>query len=471
MTDLWRLSALDLGDLIARRETTSEEVVKTFFERIDRINPKIGAYVTLCGEEALSEARAVDERLTKGEEPPNPLFGVPVSIKDLIETRGVLTTHGSAFFTDNIPEVDAVLVERLRTAGCPILGKTNTPEFGGKFATDNLVFPPTRNPWNLERSPGGSSGGAAAQMAAGLGPLSVGNDGGGSIRVPSSLCGVFGIKPQFGRVPSWPRHDAWSTLNHEGPITRTVRDASAMLDLMAGPDERDRSSLPLPGLSYLEACEGDIRGFRVAWSSDLGYGRVDPEVKTICEQAASTFKDLGCTVEEAAPTWESPEQIFLNIVVPRMATWLEPELPEGFEEGLDPMLQLFLPLADQLSVRDTIKAHFGPDAVWDVLEPFFRTYDLWLTPTVAVPPYGLGILGPEEIAGEPVDSALLPFFTFPFNLTGQPAASVPAGFTKDGLPVGLQIVGRRYQDHVVLRAAACFEEAKPWRDQWPEIAI
>jgi len=470
MTDLWKPSGLAIGKLIANREITSQEVVRTFFERIDRINPKISAYVTLCQEEALTEAKSVDESLDKGEKPSNPLFGVPVSIKDLIETRGVLTTYGSTFFKDNVPEMDAVLVERLRSAGCPILGKTNTPEFGGKFATDNLLFPPTRNPWNLERSPGGSSGGAAAQVASGLGPLAVGNDGGGSIRVPSCLCGVFGIKPQFGRVPSWPRHDAWSTLNHEGPITRTVRDASAMLDIMAGPDDRDRSSLPAPGLSYLEACEGDINGLRVAWSPDLGYGRVDPEVKTICEEAAYTFKDFGCTVEEAAPTWECPDQIFLNIIVPRMATWLEAELPEGFQEAMDPMLQVFLPLADQLTSRDAMRAHFGPDVIWDVLEPFFRTYDLWLTPTVAVPSYPLGIFGPEEIAGEPVESALLPFFTFPFNLTGQPAASVPAGFTSDGLPVGLQIIGRRYQDHRVLRAARCFEEARSWHDRWPRIA-
>jgi len=471
MTDLWNRSAIELGALIALKETTSEEVVRIFFERIHRINPKIGAYVTLCENEALAEARAVDEKLRKGQKPPNPLFGVPVSIKDLIETRGVLTTFGSVFFKDNIPEVDAVLVERLRAAGCPILGKTNSPEFGGKFATDNLLFPPTRNPWNLERSPGGSSGGAAAQVAAGLGPLAVGNDGGGSIRVPASLCGVFGIKPHFGRVPSWPRHDVWSTLNHEGPIARTVRDAAAMLDIMAGPDERDRSSLPSPGLAYLKECDGDIRGLRVAWSPDLGYGRVDPEVKTICEKAALAFKDLGCTVEEAAPVWDCPERIFLHILLPRMAAWLEEVLPEGFQEGIDPMLQVFVPLADQLSLRDAMRAHFGPDAVWDVLGPFFGDYNLWLTPTVAVPPYGLGIFGPDRIAGEPVASALLPFFTFPFNLTGQPAASVPAGFTADGLPVGLQIVGRRYEDHIVLRASACFEEAKPWAAQWPQAAF
>ncbi len=470
MEDLWNRSALELGELIARREVTSEEVTVHFFERIHRINPKIAAYVTLCEESALAEARTVDHRLAKGETPSHPLLGVPVSIKDLIETRGVRTTFGSTFFKDFIPELDAVLVERLRSAGCPILGKTNVPEFGGKFATDNQLFPPARNPWNLERSPGGSSGGAAAQVAAGLGPLAVGNDGGGSIRVPSSLCGVFGMKPHFGRIPSWPRHDAWSTLNHEGPITRTVKDAAALLDLLAGPDERDRSSLPDPGISYLAACDGDIRGWRVAWSPDLGYGKVDPQVQAVCEEAVRAFQDLGCEVEEDAPQWECPDKIFLSLIVPRMVAWLETLLPEGYEERIDPMLKVFLPMAEQLSGKDVAKAHFGPDEVWDALVPFFRTYDLLLTPTVAVPPYELGIFGPSEVAGEPVGSALLPFFTFPFNLTGQPAASVPAGFTGEGLPVGLQIVGRRYREDMVFKAAARLEEVRPWADRWPRVA-
>ncbi|MBU2550772.1 MAG: amidase [Proteobacteria bacterium] len=471
MTEIWQWPALEIAETIARREVTSEEVVRLFYERIERVNPKIGAYVTLCPEEALEAARAVDQRIAGGETPPNPLFGVPTSIKDLIETRGVRTTHGSTFFRDYVPPADAVLVERLKAAGCPILGKTNTPEFGGKFTTDNQLFPTTRNPWNPERTPGGSSGGAAAQIASGMGPLAVGNDGGGSIRVPAHCSGVFGLKPHFGRVPSWPRYDAWTTLAHEGPITRTVRDAAAMLDIMAGPDDRDRKSLPAAGLNYLAACEGDLEGLTVAWSPTLGYGRVENEVREICGKAARAFEAFGCRVEEDCPDLPCPEPTYLAVLSSRLAPWLEDMLPEGFREHLDPMVGVLLPGVDQMTARDAIRADFGVEQVWDVFRPFFARYNLFLVPTMAAPAWNLEYFSPNEINGEPLASVLEPFFTFPFNLTGQPAASIPAGFTRDGLPVGLQIVGRRFEEDLVLRAAACFEAVRPWADRWPEVAF
>lgn len=468
MTEIWKLSGLQLGKRIASKEIKPSEVMQAILARIEKVNPEINAFCTVAHDSAMAEARAADEQVVRGTAR-GPLFGVPVSIKDLIETRGLRTTFGSLHFEKNVPAADAVLVERLRGACCPILGKTNTPEFGGKFATDNTLFGTSRNPWNLQKSPGGSSGGAASQVAAGLGPLAVGNDGGGSIRVPSSCCGVYGLKPQFGRIPSWPRHDSWSTLNHEGPITRTVRDAAAMLDILAGPDERDRTSLPASRVNYLKACEGDIKGLKVAWSPDLGYGKVDPEVREICQKAVRAFEEMGCVVEEAHPGIPCPDQIFLNLIVPRMVVWLERELPENFQEKMDPMLTVFLPLMNAMSARDVIRAIFSSEALWDKLSVFFRKYDLLLTPTLATPPYELGIFGPRQVAGEGV-SPLLPFFTFPFNLTGQPAASIPAGFTKDGLPVGLQIVGRRYDESTVLRASACFEEARPWAQRWPSIS-
>jgi len=471
MNELWKLSALELGKLIARREISSQEVVRMFLERIDGINPKISAYVTLCPESAIDEAREVDRRLAKGEDPPNPLFGVPMSIKDLIETRGVRTTMGSTFFKDHVPEEDAVLVARLKEAGCPMLGKTNTPEFGGKFTTDNQLFPTARNPWDLERTTGGSSGGAAAQIAAGLGPLSVGNDGGGSIRVPSHCCGVFGLKPQFGRVPSTPRNDPWTILTHEGPITRTVHDAAAMLDIMAGPDDGDLNSLPGPDMSYLEYSHGHIRGLNVAWSPTPGYGRVEPQVLSVCETAARIFEELGCHLEEASPGLACPDRIFQTILSSRLAPWMEDNLPKGFMEKLDPMVAVLIPPADKMTARDAVRAHFGPGRIWDTFGPFFQKYDLFLVPTMAAPAWSLDYFGPHRIAGEKVPGALYPFFTYPFNLTGQPAASVPAGFTSEGMPVGLQIVGRRHEDHKVLRAATCFEEARPWHDKWPDVAM
>ena len=468
MADLCRLSGLDLGRMIASQEIKPSEVMQAVLDRIDWTNQQINAYCTVDRDRAMAEAGKADERIVRGEVA-GPLFGVPVSIKDLIATRGLRTTFGSLHFEKNVPETDAVLVERLRSAGCPIIGKTNTSEFGCKFATDNLVFGATLNPWNLTLSPGGSSGGATAQVAAGMGPLAVGNDGGGSIRIPSSCCGVYGLKPQFGRIPSWPRHDAWSPLIHEGPITRTVRDAAALLDILAGPDERDRTSLPLSKASYLQACEGEIRGLKVAWSPDMGYEKVDPRVREICEKAVKVFEEMGCLVEEAHPEIPCPDRIFQNILFSRMVVWLERELPENFCEKLDPMLAVFIPLMNAFSTRDIIKALFDAESLRDKMDVFFEKYDLLLTPVLPTPPYELGVGGPRKVAGERVPP-LLPFcFTIPFNLTGQPAASIPAGFTEDGLPVGLQIAGRKYDEPTVLRASARFEEARPWSDRWPQL--
>jgi Asp-tRNA(Asn)/Glu-tRNA(Gln) amidotransferase A subunit family amidase len=296
----------------------------------------------------------------------------------------------------------------------------------------------------------------------------MGNDGGGSIRVPSSCCGVYGLKPQFGRIPSWPRQQVFSTLVHEGPITRTVRDAAALLDLLSGLDERDRTSLPASEVSYLQACEGDIRGLNVAWSPNLGYGKVDPQVRRICETAVTAFEEMGCFVEEASPDIVNPEPLFFNVIVPRAAVWLTQELPPTSIEKLDPMLAMSIPMMETISARDVIKALYKVDKLWDKMALFFAKFDLLLTPTIATPPYEVHAFGPSEVAGEKV-GPLQPFFTFPFNLTGQPAANVPAGFTQDGLPVGLQIVGRRYQEPTVLRASARFEEARPWADRWPNL--
>jgi aspartyl-tRNA(Asn)/glutamyl-tRNA(Gln) amidotransferase subunit A len=468
MTELWQLSGLALGRAIASREISAVEVLDAIVARVEAVNPQVNAVVTLAAENAREEARAIDARIAAGERG-GPLCGVPASIKDLIETKGIRTTFGSLLRQDFVPEHDAVLVERVRAAGCPIFAKTNTPDHGGKFATDNMVFGATNNPWDLSRSPGGSSGGAAAQVAAGMGPLAVGNDGGGSIRVPASMCGVYGLKPQFGRIPSWPRHNGWYTLNHEGPITRTVRDAAALLDILAGPDDRDWLSLPDQPGSYLQACDGDVKGMRVAWSPTPGYGRVDPEVLERCQAAARTFEELGCIVEEASPHLPNVDQIFLGMIVPRLLVQFEQEFPPGFAAQLDPVVQSFLPLAEQMTTRDVFAAIYGEYAVHDLLVGFFQQYELFLTPTIATPPYASGVFGPSEVAGEPISSPLEPFFTHPFNLTGQPAASIPVGFTDSGLPVGLQIVGRRFAEKTVLRASACFEAARPWADHWPTL--
>jgi Asp-tRNA(Asn)/Glu-tRNA(Gln) amidotransferase A subunit family amidase len=468
MTDLWQMSGLALGQAIADREVSAVEVLEAVLARVEEVNPRVNAVVTLAAGAARAAAQEVDARIAEGETG-GPLFGVPVTIKDLIETKGLRTTFGSLLHQDYVPEHDAVLVERLRAAGCPVFAKTNTPEHGGKTATDNLVFGATHNPWDLTRSPGGSSGGAAAQVASGMGPLAVGNDGGGSIRIPAALCGVYGLKPQFGRIPSWPRHNAWYPLNHEGPITRTVRDTAAMLDIMAGPDDRDWLSLPGADGNYLQACEGGIKGLRVAWSPTPGYGRVEPEVLHRCLAAVRAFEELGCIVEEASPSIPNPDQLFLGLIVPRLLVQFEQEYPAGFAEKMDPMVASFLPLGGQMTMRNVMTAIYGDYAVHDLLVAFFQRYDLFLTPTLATAAYPLGVFGPSEVDGVPVTGPLEPFFTFPFNLTGQPAASVPVGFTDSGLPVGLQIVGRRFAEKTVLRASASFEAARPWADRRPNL--
>ena len=455
--------------MIRQQEVRAIEVLDAVVARIDEHNPVLNAVVTRAPEAARKAAEAVDTRIADGEAV-GPLAGVPITVKDLTEVQGVRTTYGSSYFSEHVPDRDAVLVERLRSAGCPIVGKTNTPEFGGKFDTENDIFGATLNPWDWSRSPGGSSGGAAAQVAAGMGPLAQGNDGGGSLRIPAACCGVVGLKPQHGRVPSWPRQDGWARLNHEGPIARTVRDAAALLDVMAGPDARDLHSLiPAPPASFLDACDGAIDGLRIAWTPTPGYGRVDGDIESICHAAARVFEDLGAHVESIDLALPDPQLAFLGTALPRLAAQFARDLPDDYRERLDPSLTEFLPFVEQMSLEDAAQSEFQIYKLWDTLGPLFDTYDLLLTPTMATAAHPSGQFGPEKVNGTPVESPLEPIFTFPFNLTGQPAASVPAGWTEDDLPVGLQIVGRPYEEATILRAAARFEEAQPWHDRWPEL--
>jgi aspartyl-tRNA(Asn)/glutamyl-tRNA(Gln) amidotransferase subunit A len=346
-----------------------------------------------------------------------------------------------------------------------MLGKTNTPTMGWIGATHNLLFGITRNPWNLERTPGGSSGGASAAAAAGLGPLHVGTDGGGSIRIPASCAGVFGFKPSFGRVPIYPASGAWS-LSHVGPITRTVADAALMMSVTAGPDERDNTSLPAEKPDYMKALRGSLSGWRLAWSDDLGFADcVDPDVAAVCARAARAFRELGCRVEEVAPRWPSPYEAWYEIFCGGIATRLAASRDRRTE--IDPGLLRIIEGTLRNPPTKYVQAWFDRLAWWQYPRAFFEKYDLLLTPTIACPPFKVGLDNPSEIAGRPVQPyAWLPF-TYPFNMTGQPAASVPCGFTNDGLPVGLQIVGRRFADRAVLQAAAAFERLRPWADKRP----
>lgn len=470
-TDLCYTSAVDLAGLIREKKVSPVEVMEALLARIEAVNPKINAYCTLIPEQAMEGARKAEAAVMRGEKI-GPLHGVPVSIKDLIFTKGVRTTGGSMIYANFVPEADAIVVQRLKGAGAIVVGKTNTPEFGWKGVTDNPLFGITRNPWDLSKTPGGSSGGAGAAVAAGLGPLAIGSDGGGSIRIPASFSGIFGHKPSFGRVPQYPGFSGWETLGHTGPMTRTVRDAALLMDIIAGPDDRDRNSLPSGNLSYLSAVahnRGGIKGLKVAWSQNLGYAAVDPAVREITFRAAQVFAELGCELEPADPAIENPEHCFRVIASSDTAANLTDKLDE-WGDKMDRLLPRFVQMGQSFSGIEVQKANHQRQALWNCIQPFFEKYDLLLTPTLAVPPFEVESMGPRFIDGVKVSPTGWINFTFPFNLTWQPAATVPAGWTKDGLPVGLQIVGRRHDDVTVLRAAEAYEEANPWAQRRPAIA-
>jgi len=459
------LPATTLAGMIRRKKVSPVEVVNAILARIEALNPVLNAFVTLTGDQARREARAAERALGKRGARLGPLHGVPFSVKDLVITRGVRTTFGSPLYRDNVPTEDAPIVARLKAAGGIMLGKTNTPTMGWIGATHNLLFGITRNPWNLDRTPGGSSGGASAAAAAGMGPLHVGTDGGGSIRIPASCTGIFGFKASYGRIPVYPASGAWS-LSHVGPMTRTVADAALMMNVCAGPDERDPASLPAERVDYVRSLRGSLKGLRLAWSDDLGFAEVvDPEVAAVCARAARAFRDLGCRVEEVTPRWPSPFEAWSDIFCGGIATRLAPYLDRRTE--IDAGLAKIIDGTLRNPPTKYVQAWLDRLAWWQHPRAFFEKYDLLLTPTIACPPFKVGLDNPSEIAGRPVvPYAWLPF-TYPFNLTGQPAASVPCGFTGDGLPVGLQIVGRRFADVAVLQAAAAFERLRPWADRRP----
>jgi aspartyl-tRNA(Asn)/glutamyl-tRNA(Gln) amidotransferase subunit A len=461
---VWR-SAVDLATLIRTKQVSPVEVTETILARVEALNPRLNAFCLVTPDLARAAAREAEIAVMKAE-PLGLLHGVPVSIKDVIFTRGVRSTGGSRLFVDLVPEGDALAVGRIRATGGVIVGKTTTSEFGHKGITESPLFGVSRNPWNLALTPGGSSGGGAAAVASALGPLALGTDGGGSVRIPASFCGVVGMKPSFGRVPQGPGFPGWQNVGHTGPIARTVRDVALMLDAVTGGDDRDRRALPGNAESFLEACDRDIRGLHVAWTPDLGYATVDPRVLAVCENAAAEFESFGCHVEVVNPGWENPEEAFATLVAAQFyAAWSD-RLPDA-EEAMDPTLVRLIRKGGSITARDYIRAVDQADIYWQEVQAFLARFDLLLMPTAAVPPFPAGEPVPRTIADQAVGPLGWMPFTYPFNLTGQPAVSVPAGWTDEGLPVGLQIVGQLHADHTVLAAASVFEAAFPWADRRP----
>ena len=459
--------ASELAQLIKTRKLSPVELVDHILRRISELNPKLNAYLTVAEAEARSAARAAEAAVIRGEELPS-LHGVPLSIKDLYFTRGIVTTGGSLVFRDFVPDEDCVAVERLRRAGAIVLGKTNTPEFGLSATTENRLGDHCRNPWHLERTAGGSSGGAAAAVACGLGPLALGSDGGGSIRIPSGFCGVYGLKPTRGWVPRYGGFGGFELFSDIGPIARTVRDAALMLSVMAGYDHRDPTSLRDQPPDFLTAVESELQGLRLAWSPDLGYARVAPEVKSAAESAAHAFASLGCEVEEATPAIDDPFAIFSPIMLADEYAACGHLLREHADK-LVPYVKSTLQHGAEITGFHYSQALRALERFRMQMADFFERYDLLLTPANAVPAFPVGHR-PRKIDGQEVDTLWGPFpFTSPFNLTGQPAANLPCGFSAEGLPIGLQVIGRWGKETTVLQASAAFERAQPWADRTPSL--
>jgi aspartyl-tRNA(Asn)/glutamyl-tRNA(Gln) amidotransferase subunit A len=475
MADIRAMSGTEQAAAIREKTLTSEQVVSAVLQRIETVDPLLHSYCTL-DEHVTDAARRADSALDSGW-PVGPFHGVPVSVKDLIATKDLRTTFGSQLYADYMPSEDDVVVERLRSAGAIIMGKTNVPEFGYNSITDNKVFGPTHNPWNTDFTSGGSSGGAGAAVAAGLGSLALGSDGGGSIRIPSALCGIFGLKPTFGVVPLYPGCrdpelpgvSSWESLECIGPMTRTVADAATLLTVIAGGDRRDRHSLPSPGIDYTRGLDQGIQGARVAWCPDLGYTAVDPEARRLCTEAVELFaRRLGAEVEDACPGFTNPADIFSAAVAADSDLRSLRRLRDEHEGEISDALAGIL--GRSWTAEEFTDAAMGRQRLYNVMREFLDDYELLLTPTMPGPAFELGTSAPSRIGDVPVAAKTdWTAFVFPMNLTGLPAATVPVGFNQAGLPIGLQIVGRRFEDHAVLRAAAAFEDARPWRDHWPAI--
>jgi aspartyl-tRNA(Asn)/glutamyl-tRNA(Gln) amidotransferase subunit A len=459
-------SATATAAAVARKEVSPVDVVEAILGQIERLNPVLNAYCTVTVEQARQDARASEQKLMRGD-PLGLLHGVPMSVKDTLWTAGVRTTMGSAIYADFVPTQDAAVVARLKAAGAILLGKTTTPEFAHKGLTDSPLLGVTRNPWSTAHTCGGSSGGAGAAVAAGMGPLAVGTDEGGSIRIPATFCGVVGLKSTFGLIPRVPLGVA-ELLTHLGPLTRTVADAALFLTVTAGRDDRDGWSVTSPSIDYVAQLSQPIGRLRAAWSPTLGYAVVDPEVQRLTEAAVQRLPDLGWEVEQEDPGFPDPGLVADAFRHPGLAAALGDHLAT-WRMRMDPSLIDLVENGQRLSAVDVAKALFQRQELWALMDQFFQRYDLLITPTVAIPPFAAGAPAPTEVAGRPVSRRGWSAFTYPFNLTGTPAITLPCGWTAEGLPVGLQLVGRRLEDGFVLRAAAAFEALMPWADTWPAL--
>ena len=462
------LAAHELADLIRSRDLSVVEVMHAHIAQIGRFNPTVNAVVTFLPDQALESARAVDSALARGQDP-GPLAGLPVAHKDLTPTKGIRTTFGSPIFKDFVPDTDAIIVERLRSAGAITVGKTNTPEFGAGSQTFNPVFGATRNPYDPAKTCGGSSGGAAAALACGLLPIADGTDMGGSLRNPASFCNVVGLRPSAGRVPNWPSVSAWFPMAVVGPMARTVQDVALTLSAIAGPDARAPLSLLEPGRTFARPLERDFEGARIAWSADLGGLPVELEVTRVMEIQRKTFTDLGCIVEDATPDLRDADEIF-NV----MRAW-------NFELTFSGLLK-----SNRALMKDTVIWNIeegmrltGPQLgaaevkrtqLFHRMRAFMEKFDFLVAPVVQVLPFDVEVPYPTTINGVELDSYIAWMRSCSrITVTGAPALSVPCGFSRGGLPVGLQIIGRHLDDFGVLQIGHAFEQATAYGKRRPSM--
>lgn len=467
---LWTWDAIELADAIRAGELKAVEILDTCLERIGRYDGEINSFATLDPEGAHTQAEAIDRIVASGDDP-GPLAGVPIGVKDLEAVEGLPLMRGSLLFKDAMADHDSTQVDRLRKAGAVIVGKTTTPELGSVAFTWSKATGVTRNPWNLERTPGGSSGGSAAAVAAGLVPLATGSDGGGSIRIPSSFCGLPGLKPTYGLIPRGPGRIGSGNTSVFGPMARSVSDLARYLDQVTGVHPMDPLSLPAPSVPYQKALQTPLAGLKVAWAGTLGFGLCASETSMIVRSAAEKLieaaslvrADVEVDLPDAGPSWMIAES--LDCFAEMAEFW-----PARSDE-MTPVISLQMQLAESLRPSQVAEAIAARYELLLAVNRIFDQVDLLMTPTTPMAAFDAEGPMPSSIDGQPLTSPLHAVcFTFPFNLTGHPSISIPAGTTSDGLPVGLQITGPRLSEAVLLSAARLVEEFSPWPKLAPAFA-
>ncbi len=472
------LSALELVAALRARQISSVEVTQSSLQRIEVHNPKLCAFLTVCAEPALAQAAEADRQLAGGESD-RPLLGVPIAVKDLHETAGVRTTHGLVACAEHIPEADCIVVQRLRDAGAIVVGKTNTPALGLLGESKNRLGPDSVNPWSTDRTSGGSSGGSAAAVAAGLVPWATGSDSAGSITQPAAFCGVYGTKPTHGRIPSWPSANDSRLFADQGPLSVTVADAALMLAVMAGHDARDPVAIRAEPPDFQSAARLGARdaqdsarplaGLRIGWSHDLGHFPVDGEIRSLAEKAARGMEGMGAIVEEVTPDIEHPFHVYMPIYISNFRFSLGDRLDELrgelFPESLRELEEFSLTSAESYVGCMTRLLRFRA-----ALDDVFARYDLMIMPSTATAPFPCG-RPPGRIGGQEVAPGWMTFMPFQiaWNMTGQPTASLPCGVTAEGLPVGVLAAGRIGREDTLLRVSAAFEVRQPWAQNLPRV--